>query len=159
MVEERSFVIPPSHWRRGATTVFGQNRHHRSDTASSFSLFFIVFPYPSHMCSSSRCYCGTMGGITAEPRRCHCGHGDPIELPLRFDGGATAIIGGRTAVLAAALRGQWGATAGLAVLLRWRCGRAIIACSSSACCCCTCSNCCMTIKFVLLSAILLCSYC
>ena len=37
------------------------------------------------------------GGITAEPRRCHCGHSDPIELPLRFDGNATAIIGGRTA--------------------------------------------------------------
>ena len=30
-------VMPPSHRRRGATTVFGQNRHHRSDTASSFS--------------------------------------------------------------------------------------------------------------------------
>ena len=29
--------MPPSHRRRGATTVFGQNRHHRSDTASSFS--------------------------------------------------------------------------------------------------------------------------
>ena len=56
---------------------------------------FIVFPY--RVCLSS---------ATAEPRRCHCGHGDTIELPLRFDGGATAIIGGRTAVLAAALRGQ-----------------------------------------------------
>ena len=32
-----SYLIPPSHRRRGATTVFGQNRHHRSDTASSFS--------------------------------------------------------------------------------------------------------------------------
>ena len=30
-------LIPPSHWRRGATTVFGQNLHDRSDTASSFS--------------------------------------------------------------------------------------------------------------------------
>ena len=29
--------MPPSHRRRGATTFFGQNRHHRSDTASSFS--------------------------------------------------------------------------------------------------------------------------
>ena len=29
-------LIPPSHRRRGATTVFGQNRHHRSDAASSF---------------------------------------------------------------------------------------------------------------------------
>ena len=38
----------------------------------------------------------------AEPQRCHCGHGDHIELQLRFDGGATAIIGGMTAVLAAA---------------------------------------------------------
>ena len=46
------------------------------------------------------------GGITAEPRRCHGEHGDPIELPLRFNGGATAIIGVRTAVLAEALRGQ-----------------------------------------------------
>ena len=34
----------------------------------------------------------------ALPQRCHCGHGDPIELQLRFDGGATVIIGG--AVLA-----------------------------------------------------------
>ena len=31
------YVMPPSHRRRGATTVFGKNRHHRSDTASSFS--------------------------------------------------------------------------------------------------------------------------
>ena len=46
------------------------------------------------------------GGSTVEPWRCQCGHGDPIELPLRFDGGTTAIIGGRTAVLAAGLRGQ-----------------------------------------------------
>ena len=30
-------LMPPSHRRRGATTVFGKNRHHRSDTASSFS--------------------------------------------------------------------------------------------------------------------------
>ena len=29
-------VIPPSHRRRGATTGFGQNRHHRGDTASRF---------------------------------------------------------------------------------------------------------------------------
>ena len=29
-------VIPPSHRRRGATTGFGQNRHHRSGTASRF---------------------------------------------------------------------------------------------------------------------------
>ena len=42
----------------------------------------------------------------AEPQRCHCGHGDHIELQLRFDGGATAIIGGMTAMLAAALRGH-----------------------------------------------------
>ena len=31
---------------------------------------------------------------------------DPTDLQLRFDGGATAIIGGITAVLVAALRGQ-----------------------------------------------------
>ena len=30
-------LMPSSHRKRGATTVFGQNRHHRSDTASSFS--------------------------------------------------------------------------------------------------------------------------
>ena len=36
---------PPSHRMRGATTVLGENRHHRSDTASSFSSFS---PYPSH---------------------------------------------------------------------------------------------------------------
>ena len=29
-------LIPPSHRRRGATTGFGENRHHRSDTASRF---------------------------------------------------------------------------------------------------------------------------
>ena len=29
-------VLPPSHRRRGATTGVGPNRHHRSDTASSF---------------------------------------------------------------------------------------------------------------------------
>ena len=51
---DRRCVIPPSHRRHGATMVFGQNRHHRSDNASSF----------------------------------------------------TAIIGDRTAVLAAALRGE-----------------------------------------------------
>ena len=32
-----SRFMPPSHRRCGATTVFGPNRHHRSDTASSFS--------------------------------------------------------------------------------------------------------------------------
>ena len=82
--------IPPSHRRRGATTVFGQNRHHRSDTASSFSKFVTHF---------------LLRGA-AEPQRCHCGHGDPMGLQLPFDGGATAIIGGMTVVFAAALRGQ-----------------------------------------------------
>ena len=53
------------------------------------------------------------GGITAEPRRCHCGHGDPIELPLRFNG-ATAIIGGSTAGPVRCHCGAGGAT----VLLR-----------------------------------------
>ena len=111
-------VIPPSHRRRGATTGFGQNRHHLSDTASSFS----QFPLPVTHVFFFAVLLRNQGGITAEPRRCHWVHGDPIELPLRFDGGATAIIGGSTAVLAAAPRGQWVATAGPAVLLRWRCG-------------------------------------
>ena len=35
-VASHGLLIPSSHRRRGATTVFGQNRHHRSDTASSF---------------------------------------------------------------------------------------------------------------------------
>ena len=30
-------LITPSHRRRGATTVFGQSRHHRSNTASNVS--------------------------------------------------------------------------------------------------------------------------
>ena len=89
-----SLLIPPSHRRRGATTVFGLNRHHHSDTASSFSWFSTT----RHSCVFPR--------VAAEPQRCHCEHGDLIELQLRFDGGATAIMGGMTAVLAAALRGQ-----------------------------------------------------
>ena len=36
-------VISPSHRRRGATADFGENRHHRSDTARIFD----SFPYPS----------------------------------------------------------------------------------------------------------------
>ena len=87
-------LIPPSHRRRGATTVFGRNRHHRSDTASIFSWFSTT----RHSCVFPR--------VVAEPQRCHCEHDDLIELQLRFDGGATAIIGGMTAVLAAALRDQ-----------------------------------------------------
>ena len=87
-------VIPSSHLRRGATTVFGLNHHHRSDTASSFSWFFTT----RHSCVFPR--------VAAEPQRCHCEHGDLIELQLWFDGGAMAIIGGMTAVLAAAVRGQ-----------------------------------------------------
>ena len=86
VMRPRTTVIPPSHRRRGAPTAFGLNRHHRSDTASSFS-YSCVF----------------LRGA-AEPPRCHCEHGDLIELQLRFGGGATAIIGGMTAVLAATLR-------------------------------------------------------
>ena len=97
-------LIPPSHRRGSATTVFGLNRHHRSDTASSFSWFSTT----RHSCVFPR--------VAAEPRRCHCEHGDLIELQLRFDGGATAIIGGMTAVLAPALRGQWG---GSTVVAPW----------------------------------------
>ena len=67
------------------------------------------------MCFSSRCYCGTR----AESRQNHggvtCGHGDPIELPLRFDGGATAIIGGSTA---GPVRRHCGAGGATAVALR-----------------------------------------
>ena len=37
MVTDVTVIIPPSHRRRGATTVIGENRHHRNDTASSFS--------------------------------------------------------------------------------------------------------------------------
>ena len=69
-------------------------------------IVFHSFPLPGTHVFFFAVLLRNQGGITAEPRRCHCGHGDPIELPLRFDGGATAIIGGRTAVLAAALRGQ-----------------------------------------------------
>ena len=86
--------IHPSHQWRGATTGFGQNRHHRNDTASRFSQF-----------SSTRHTCDFLRGA-AEPQRCDSGHVDPIELQLRIDGGATAIIGGINAVLAVALRGQ-----------------------------------------------------
>ena len=58
---------------------------------------FHSFPLPVTHFSSSRC-----GGTTA----CQCGHGDPTGLQLPFDGVATSIICGLTAVLAAALRGQ-----------------------------------------------------
>ena len=81
-------LIPPSHRRRGATTVFGLNCHHRSDTASSFSWFSTT----RHSCVFPR--------VAAEPQRCHCEHGDPMGLQLPFDGGSTAIIGGMNAVLA-----------------------------------------------------------
>ena len=60
-------------------------------------IVFHSFPLPVTHFSSSRC---------SEPQRCHCGHGDPMGLQLPFDCGSTAIIGGMTAVLAAALRGQ-----------------------------------------------------
>ena len=36
LFSQRSSFIPLSHRRRGATTGFGHNRHHRSDTASRF---------------------------------------------------------------------------------------------------------------------------
>ena len=59
-------------------------------TATTVSLVFHSFPDVFFFAVLLR----NQGGTTAEPRRCHCGHGDSIELPLRFDGGATAIIGG-----------------------------------------------------------------
>ena len=58
---------------------------------------FHSFPLPVTHFSSSRC-----GGTTALSLRTWRSHG--LQLP--FDGGSTAIIGGMTAVLAAALRGQ-----------------------------------------------------
>ena len=106
-----SQLRPPSHRRRGATTVFGQNRHHRE----CILLFLHSFPDVFFFAVLLR----NQGRITAEPRRCHCGHGDPTELPLRFDGGATAIIGGSTA---GPVRCHCGAGGATAVLLGWRCG-------------------------------------
>ena len=71
-------------------------------------VFFHSFPLPVTHVFFFAVLLRNQGRTTAEPRRCDCGHDDPIELPLRFDGGATAIIGGRTAVLAVALRCQGG---------------------------------------------------
>ena len=73
--------IPPSHRRRGATTGFGQNLHHLSDTASN------VFPYPSHMCFSSRCYCGTR----AESRRNHSGVIADMAIPSSYHCGFMTV--------------------------------------------------------------------
>ena len=86
-------------------------------TATTVSVVFHSFPDVFFFAVLLR----NQGGITAEPRWCHCGHGDPIELPMRFDGGATAIIGGSTAgpVKCHVHCGAGGATA---VLLGWRCG-------------------------------------
>ena len=89
--KQKAGVIPPSHRRRGATTVLVK-------TAIS-----VVTPPVVLHSSPTRQTCVFLRGA-AEPQRSHCGHSDPIELQLRFDGGATAIIGGMTAVLAAALR-------------------------------------------------------
>ena len=71
-------------------------------------VFFHSFPLPVTHVFFFAVLLRNQSRTTAEPRRCDCGHDDPIELPLRFDGGATAIIGGRTAVLAVALRCQGG---------------------------------------------------
>ena len=60
-------------------------------------------PVVCHSCHPSHIF--LLRGA-AEPQRCHSGHGDPMGLQLPFDGGSTAIIGGMTPVLAAALRGQ-----------------------------------------------------
>ena len=84
-------------------------------TATTVSVVFHSFPDVFFFAVLLR----NQGGITAEPRWCHCGHGDPIELPLRFDGGATVIIGGSTARPVRCHCGAGGATA---VLLGWRCG-------------------------------------
>ena len=72
-------LIPPSHQRCGATAVFGENRHHRSDTAMARR----KISSPRDMGLSSRCYCGS----TAETRGNQC---DLTEL---------ITIGGRTAGL------------------------------------------------------------
>ncbi len=95
-------IIPPSHRRAVPLRCFGQNHHYCSDTASSFH----SFPLPVTHVFFFAVLLRNQGGITAEPLRCHCEHGDPIELSLRFNCGTTAIIGGRTTVIAAALRGQ-----------------------------------------------------
>ena len=108
-----SSFIPPSHRRRGATTVFGENRHHRSDTASTF---FYSFSPTRHTCLpqynrhgiavgspvyifaiARRLYCGVTavmevlprghdgdGGATAVLVRCHGGHGGAAATPLRI---------------------------------------------------------------------------
>ena len=65
----------------------------------------VVTPPVGSKLSATRHTCVFLGGA-AELQRCHCGHDDPFELQLRFGGGATAIIGGMTAMLAAALRGH-----------------------------------------------------
>ena len=62
-------------------------------TATTVSVVFHSFPDVFFFAVLLR----NQGGTRAESRRCHCGHGDPIELPLRFDSGATAIIGSSTA--------------------------------------------------------------
>ena len=113
-------LIPLSHRRRGATKFVCQNRHHRSDSATP-PVFYHSFPLPVTHLFFFAVLLRNQGGLTAEPRRCHCGHGDPIELKLRFDGGATSIIGGRTAVLAAISAGPVRYHC-KAVLLRCYCG-------------------------------------
>jgi len=80
-------------------------------TATTVSVVFHSFPDVFFFAVLLR----NQGGITAEPQRCHCGHGDPIELPLRFDGGATTIIGCSTA---GPLRYHCGAGGATGVALR-----------------------------------------
>ena len=66
--------------------------------------------------------CVFLRGATAEPGRNHGGVTADMAIPLsylRFDGGATAIIGGSTA---GPVRCHCGAGGATAVLLGWRCG-------------------------------------
>ena len=98
----------PSQRRRGATTVFDQNRHHRSDTASSFSL-----PV-THL---------TAIEPPRDRRRVASLHfRDCMAVVLRRHGGDGGDTAGGTAVMEVLLRSLYGATAVTTVQRRPHCG-------------------------------------